>query len=58
MKKLRMKSLGSYPVWLTGSRKTVWRVIYTDGESCFCIWYDRAIRVKHGSVGYITLEDY
>lgn len=58
MKILKMKSLGSYPVWLTGSRKTVWRVIYTDGESCYCIWYDRAIRVRRDSMGYVSEEQY
>lgn len=58
MKKLHMNSLGTYPVWLTGSRKTIQRCIYTNGEKCYCIYYDRTIEVVHGQFGYYTVEAY
>ena len=58
MKKLAMKSLGDYAVWLRGSRKTIHRCIYTDGEKCYCIYYDQVIEVKHSTFDYVTVEAY
>ena len=58
MKRLNMKSLGRDVIWLTGSRISVWRVVYTDGEKFYCIWYDKPIEVKKESVGYSSVELY
>ena len=56
-----MTSRGSYPIWLTGSCKTVWRVVYVsehDG-SMFIKWYGQYIGVERGMSGYFhTIEQY
>lgn len=62
MKRLHMDSIGKYPIWFTGSRKTVWRTVYSTGTTqdrkYYCIWYDQAVEIVHDAWGYHTVEQY
>ena len=53
------KNHGQYPIWLWGSRKTITRSVYEaqDGR-CYIVWYGQMIEVKHGWIGYTTIEAY
>lgn len=55
-----MQNRGSYPVWLTGSHKTVWRVVYREQDGTeFIKWYGQMIEVVRGFSGYYqTAEQY
>lgn len=54
-----MKNIGSYPVYLTGSNKTVKRVVLKDNDKYFIKWYGQLIEVVRGFSGYFrSLEAY
>lgn len=56
-----MKSIGTYSIYLTGSRKTIRRSVKVDEETnkCFIIWYGNLIEVERGiGSGFLTVEDY
>ena len=55
-----MKSIGNYPVYLTGSKKTVNRAVKTpDNEKFYIVWYGQLIEVVRGYAGYFkTVEAY
>ena len=54
-----MKSLGQYPVWLTGSRKTIRRTVRTDGTKYVIKWYGQDIEIKRSTGGlFSTVESY
>lgn len=50
--------LGTYPIWLTGSRRTIHRVVLQTGGKCFVKFGKQYIEVKHGSCSYYTVESY
>ena len=46
-------------VWLTGSRRTIWRNVYEQDGRFFVKWYGALIEVKRGdSNGFVTVEKY
>jgi hypothetical protein len=53
-----MESYGKYPIWLKGSRQTIWRCVYKDGAKFVVMFYGRLIEVVKDSVGYSTVLDY
>lgn len=54
-----MKSLGSWPIWLKGSRRTIQRAVrQRDDGKCFIIYYDQLIGVHRHDYEYITDEEY
>ena len=62
MKKLHMDSIGRYPIWFTGSRRTVQRTVYTAGDfpdrKYYCIWYSQIVELVHDQWGYKTVKQY
>ena len=53
-----MEKIGTGRVWLTGSRKTIERVVYKDGDKLFVKWYGQMIEVIRGINAYVTIEEY
>lgn len=54
-----MKNLGSYPVYLIGSRRTVKRVVLDNNGKYFIKWYGQLIEVVRGFSGYFrSVEEY
>ena len=54
-----MKSIGTYEIYLTGSRKYTKRAVTTDGTKYFIKWYGNMVEVKRGYAGYfMTVEKY
>lgn len=54
-----MVSHGEYPVWLTGSHKTIHRNIYEKDGKCYVTWFKKFIEVTRGRFGdYISVEEY
>lgn len=49
-------------IWLTGSRKSIERTVYTDGMTYFVKWYGEYIEVENHStlatMGWMTVEAY
>lgn len=53
-----MKNIGTYKVYLTGSKKTIKRAIYEQDGKTFCKWYGQMIEVLKGTNDYYTVEQY
>lgn len=53
-----MKRIGMMSIYLTGSRKTIERVVVSDGEKFFITWYGQLIEVKQGTHRFYTVLDY
>lgn len=51
-------TIGKDRVYLTGSRRTIERVIHKEAGKFFVVWYGNMIEVKKGSSGYYTVEAY
>lgn len=45
-------------IYLTGSRKTIQRVVYKKDGLFYIKWYGEYIEVKKGTAGYYTVEPY
>ena len=62
MKKIKgMYDMGSYPIWMRGSRMTVNRNVYRNEDSTkYCvIWGGQIIEVERGFSGYFhSVLDY
>lgn len=54
-----MVSHGEYPVWLTGSHKTIHRNIYEKDGRCYVTWFKKFIEVQRSRFGdYVSVEEY
>ena len=51
-------TIGKDRVYLTGSRRTIERVICKNAGKFFIAWYGNMIEVKKGNSGYYTVEAY
>ena len=53
-----MTKLHSDFIWLTGSRKTIKRMVYKDNDKFYIKWYGNPIEVIKANMGYTTVESY
>lgn len=50
---------GQYEIYLTGSRKHIWRSVYEDETGrTYIVWYNQIVEVIKGHFGYYTKEAY
>jgi len=45
-------------IYLTGSRKTIQRVVFTENNLYFIKWYGQYIQVEKCATGFCTVEKY
>lgn len=58
-KETTMKNIGRYEIYLTGSRKWIWRSVLQDEGRLFVKWYGQMIEVVRGTANYYkTVEKY
>lgn len=54
-----MTASSIYPIWLTGSKKTIKRMVYEDNGKLFIKFYGQLIEVKRSDSGkYYTVKEY
>ena len=55
-----MVSQGRDIIFLRGSRETVWRTVYWDGERFWCVWYGELIELRRSKLGmgFATVDKY
>ena len=51
-------SIGNYPIWMKGSRRTERRNVYEKDGRFFVKWYGELIEVNRDSSGFVTVEEY